>query len=331
MNKIKISIAFTLILILAACSAAPTPEASTSTPDNPATATPDLQATVDAGIQGTQAAEALIQATVDAAVQATVAAIPAPEEELTEEEMAAEIDQAVSEAVGATEEIYTTTEQIAADGQITAEEYEELEQLIVDAAVLIDYAEYWIETYYWLYGDLAEETLVLLEEVEDLLVYTEDYVDEIALLLEIGTEIADETLAQLEDLAANANQAVAQLDGMTENWQNQLQAWQQIRAQNALNLEALDVPGSRQEAIEAALQYVETLRTSLADQIISAEELANLAQIGANAAAGLEAHGGYALQSLAGSINQLTQQAALGQFNQLAGDLSQLEAAIPGR
>jgi len=51
--------------------------------------------------------------------------------------------------------------------------------------------------------------------------------------------------------------------------------------------------------------------------------------LGANAVAGLETHGGLALQSLAGNIDQLTQMAALGQFSQLAGGLGSLEARIP--
>jgi hypothetical protein len=322
MNFSKLIIFLTLAAVLAACAAQPAADTPTTTPD--------LQSTVNAGIQGTQAAEVLIQATVDSAVAATVSAIPT-EEQPSEEELAGEIDQAVNEAAAATEELYSTTEEMAADGQITQEEYDELEALVVDAAVLLDYAEYWIETYDWLYGDLADETLVLLEEVEDLLYYAEDYVDEIALLLEIGTELADATLTQLEDLAVSAGQAAAQLEGKTDNWQTQLQEWQQIRAENALNIEALEVPGNRPEAIRAAQEYAAALLTALEDKVINAAELQNLAQMGANAVAGLEAHGGNALQSLAGSINQLTQQAALGQLNQLAGGLNALEAAIPNR
>ncbi len=332
-NKFLILFIFTLIL-LSACSRPVQPTAVVSEPtatSAPATETPDLQATVNAGVQSTMVAQANMQATIDAAVTATISAMPQEEAQpqISEEEMSAEIDTAVNEAVAATEEVATTTEEIAADGQVTPEEYDELEALLVETAVLIDYAEYWIDTYYWYYGDLAEETLALLEEVEQILVYTEEYMDEIIVLLEAGNEIADATLTALEDLAANAENTAAQLTEKAENWQAELQAWEQTRAENALNFQPNQIPGSRQEALQAALDYVDTVRASLEDKVISATELQNIAQLGANAVAGLQAHGGNALQGLAGSINQITQQAALGQFGQVSGALGSLEASIP--
>ena len=71
-----------------------------------------------------------------------------------------------------------------------------------------------------------------------------------------------------------------------------------------------------------------TVRQSLADRTISQDELANIAQIGANAAAGLSAQGGPQLQQLAGSIDDLTAQLARGQIPQASANLGSLQAML---
>lgn len=331
--RTKFILTFSIIIILlTACSfasaAAPLSTATLAPLDTP-TPTADLQATVEAGIEATMQAESSLQATVDAAVAATVTAEQAAAEVPSEEEMAAEIDTAVEEVAVAAEEVVTTTSAAAADGTITTEEYDELAALLVDAAILLDYADYWVETYYWYYGDLAEETLVLLEELETLLTYTEDNMDEIIALLEAGTELAGTALDSLETFAQNAEVAAAQLDGKSEEWQAQLVNWQQTRAGLALDTLPSQIPADRAAAIQEVRNYAAAVRSALEDQLVSASELQNIAQLGANAVAGLESQGGLALQSLAGNIDQLTQMAALGQFSQLAGGLGNLEARIP--
>lgn len=145
----------------------------------------------------------------------------------------------------------------------------------MEAAVLVDYANYWIETYSDVYGELAADTLQQLDDIEAILMETEDSLNEIIALLETGTELAGEALETLNGLVANA------------------------------------------------------LRSALADQSISAAELETIAQIGANATAGLQAYGGSALSGLSANINQFTQMLAQGQFGQVSGGLGNLEAAIP--
>jgi hypothetical protein len=323
-----VSIVFVLgLTLLAACQlSAPAPSAAAPS------ATTDLQGTIDAGIAATMQAQTDLQATIDAAVAATLSVVEnADQEPLSEDEMAAEIDSAVTDAAAATTEIAATADEIAADGTITQEEYDELEALLVDAAILLDYAEYWIETYYWYYGELAEETLVLLQEIEDLLVVTEENLDEIVALLEAGTDLAEDALAAIDQFAQNASEAAASLEGKSETWQTQLEAWQQTRSTDLLEILPSQIPADRAAALQEARNYALEVRAALEDRVISAGEIQKIAQIGANAVAGLEAHGGIALQGLAGNIDQLTQFAAMGQFGQLSSGLGTFEAAIPAR
>ncbi|MGD8457332.1 MAG: hypothetical protein PVF83_13205 [Anaerolineales bacterium] len=293
--------------------------------------TEDIQATVNAGIEATMQTEADMQATIDAAVAATVTASQAQATQLSEEEMASEIDQTMDEVVILADEVIVTTEEISSDGTISYDEYEELEELLVDAAILVDYAEYWIDTYYWLYGDLAEETLLLLEELEDMLLLTEEYMDEILAILEMGTEAANQALSTLEQLSQNVDAATSQFEGKSDEWLSQVQTLLETRAADSLNIQANQIPGDRAAAIAAALEYVQSVRGALADNVISSGELQNIAQLGANAVSGLQANGGPVLINLADSINAMTAQAAKGQFFQVANGLGTLESAIPSR
>ena len=328
MKNSKTILVIVLMFLMAACSTNQTAPPSSNDPI-PA-ATEDIQATIDAGIASTMQAEANMQATIDAAVTATVGAAEALNETyVSEEELAEEIDLAVEEAVAASEEIAYTTAEMAADGTISEDEYAELEELLVEAAILLDYADYWIENYYYYYGDLAEETLYLLEEIEEVLYYTEEYYDELIALLETGNQIADTTLDAMLEIAQNAEENAAALDEKAEEWQAQAATWQEERANAIANIQANNIPADRAAAIEEAFNYLDTLRSSLEDRVISADELQNIAQIGANAVAGLETHGGAALQGISGNISQLTQQAALGQLEQLSSGLGSFEASLP--
>jgi hypothetical protein len=319
-----------VILAIAALACGQTTGSATPT-FTPIPPTEDLQATVNAGIQATMQTEANMQATIDAAVAATVTASQEQSTQLSEEEMANEIDQTVDEVVMLTDDVVTTTAEIASDGTITYDEYAELEELLVDAAVLVDYAEYWIDTYYGLYGDLAEESLAMLEELEDTLLLTEEYLDDILAILEMGAEAADQALTTLEQLSQNVGAATAQFEGKGDEWVSQVQSLLETRAANSLNVPANQIPTDRAAAIAAALDYVQTVRGALADNVISSGELQNIAQLGANAVSGLQAQGGPALSNLADAINTMTAQAAKGQFFQVSNGLGALEAAIPKR
>jgi len=300
----------------------------------------DKQATVDAAIAATSTAQAEMQAAVDAAVEATRASEPTPTPApeyvaMTEEEIAAAIDQAAAEAAAATQEASSITSDAAADGTVTEEEIEALEVYLIDAETAIAYTEELLYAYYGLYGELALETLYLLEEIEeDLLLLAENaaaidaVLQEIDSALEQGMTLNQETLDQLEELALTAYDNAAGLEAQNQDWQQALEAELQQRANNALAIQPNNVPDNRRAAIQSAAAYLEATLQALADNKISPEELANLAQLGANAAAGLNAQGGLQLQQLAGSINQITAQMAGGSLPQAKAALGSFESVL---
>ena len=88
---------------------------------------------------------------------------------------------------------------------------------------------------------------------------------------------------------------------------------------------------SRVEAILSAYDYIEVTRGSLSDFRISQSELSAIAQMGANAAYGLQNQGGPQLQGLADKLNEITTGIAKGQLPQMQVQLQSLESLLPAR
>ncbi len=312
--------------------------------------TPDTQSTVEAAIAATSTAQANLQATIDAAIaatatsvaaEATVVASPTPSVEyvtLTEEELAALIDQAVTEATVATQECATATTAATADDTVTQEEVDTMEVYVMVADETIAYAEELIYAYYDLYGELATETLVLLQAIEEDLstlageaeaIY--DVLQEATVILDQGLELAAETITQLETAAQAAGDKAAEIQTRNQEWFQNRQTELENRAATALSTQAGNVAGDRKGALLSAFDYVDAVRAGLADNKISPAELANIAQLGANASASLSAHGGPQLQQFSGSINDITGQLARGQMPQAKANMGNLERALGNR
>lgn len=332
MKKILVSITvLTCVVIVVSCGGAPTP---------------DTQATVDAAVAATNEAEATQQAAIEVTVQPTAVAEPTPTQEVdyatkSEEELAAAIDTAVDDATTTTQESSTTAAEATADGTLTQEEVEAINLCLAEAEEAILFAEELIWLYYDLYGELANETLLLLEAIDQDLAALAVEVTALANALEAvdaalqqGLTLAGETIDQIEAAAEsvgiNAVAAQEQARGLIESVQAEIED----RAVNALAVQPNLVPGTRQEAIQSAVGYVATVRQALTDERITAEELADIAQIGANAAAGLSTQGGDRFQSLSVSIDSITAQLARGQALQAQAALGEIEAilnALPSR
>jgi hypothetical protein len=329
--------------------------------------TPDTQATVDAAVAATKAAEVNMQATVDAAIQATQqaaadtlateeaaaaptaeppppvepAATPAPVEEyvtLSEEELAMVIDQAVNEAIAANEAYSQAANSSSSDYYLTAEEIQELEELIYLAETAITYADDLIYLYYGLYGDLAYETLYLLQDVEDdldeMLAYAEQLIiilDENSETIEQGLELATETITQIQETAQAAMNVAAETRPQTQEWMQQLDTLRDTRIEDALTIPPNSIPEDRLGAVVSGFQFSDAVLGSFQDGAISPEELTNIAQLGANAHAGLEAHGGPGLEQLGGSITSITEGVAGGEWTRARGEVKDFEVGLGER
>ena len=331
----------------------------------PLSPTEDVAATVDAAVQATRMAEKSQAATVEAAVGATQTAMaaqspPTPTQELpapteatpaetalpsseeyvtmTEEELAALVDEAVNEAVAATQEAAAATESSTADGTVTQEEVQTVQVVVADAEEAIALAEALIYAYVDLYGELAEETLIVLEEVEQLLVETTalvvattEILEDVDQMLDQGIELSEETINQLVALAEAAGVNAEALQAQADGWLEDLQAELEGRAAAALAVQPAEIAADRKSAIASAYDYIETVRSALTDDKISQLELSAIAQTGANASASLMAQGGPQLQNLAGSLDDITAKIAQGQLAQVQSLLGALESSLPSR
>jgi D-arabinose 1-dehydrogenase-like Zn-dependent alcohol dehydrogenase len=174
------------------------------------------QDAVNTAVAGTQVAQALAQATVNANALTAMPATPTPGPTveyvtLTEEELAALIDQAVAEAVAATEQTTATVYYATEDDAVTSDEVEYVYGYYYYADYYVEYAEDLIAEYYALYSDLAYEMIAELNAIEaelnqmnETLSSIDQSLQEISSTLSQGLALAEETITQLETAAQTA-------------------------------------------------------------------------------------------------------------------------------
>lgn len=103
------------------------------------------------------------------------------------------------------------------------------------------------------------------------------------------------------------------------------------RTNRALNVTPNQVATDPRGAIESAHQYVDAVKGGLSDGKITQSELSNIAQLGANANASIQARGGPEMRNTPNSINNLTTQIARGQLPAARGSVDSLERSLPAR
>lgn len=357
MKHLKLMVIVSVMLIVAAC----------GSPAKPAS-----DQAVNAAVQGTLQAQQNTAATVDAAVKATSAAqpkpttapqaIPAPQATampqatavpqptavpptpvpteqyvaMTEEELAALIDQAVAEAVAASTAASTSTTTATSDDALTQAEVDALIAAVNYAYAYLDAATATIEAYYDLYGELATETVAALQAIEqeltavntNLAALTES-LNAINATLQQGLTLAEDTINQLEATAQEVKTNVDKVQTQAQTWLQSVQTDLDQRVQAALNFQPDDVKTDRQGALQNTAKYVDSVRGALTDNKLSPDELTAIARDGANASASLKAAGGPELQGLADSITSLTTQLAGGQMPQAKASFSGLQKSLP--
>ena len=242
------------------------------------------------------------------------------------------------EASQTSEEAANAATAAAADDAVTPQEVESVEDYLVDAETAIVYAEELIDAYYALYGELAMDTLLLLTEIEEeLYVLAEEAAAIEAALVEIdeallqGLALTEESLVRLESAAQTALSVAANVREQNHAWIEALPTELDGRTSTALAVQPDQVPTDRLSALQGAFGYVDAVRDGLADGKITQGELSSIAQLGANARAGLDAYGGPQLQHLSGSIDGITGQIASGQVPQARANLGGLESALGAR
>jgi len=313
-------------------------------------ATPPNSDVVNTAVAGTQQAQALAQATVNAAVLTAMPATPTPGPTveyvtLTEEELAALIDQAVVEAVAATEQTTTAVTTTTSDDAVTSDEVVYVYDYYYYADYYVEYAEELLNEYYNLYADLAEEMLVELNAIEselaqmnDTLTSIDSSLQQISTTLDQGLAVATETINQLETAAQTAQTNAQELKAQSQDMMSQLQLDQEGRVQDISQIQPNNIPTDRISSLQTAFEFLDAGKLAMGDNKLSRDELMTLGQLGANAQAGFQNFGGDSgvaggpdLSQFNGKFSEITGQLALGQMPQARGNLDTFERSLGNR
>ena len=326
MNKaIKLIILLVLISLLAAC----------GLPTNP----DNVDAQIQTAIAETAQAEATFQATVDQAVEATVIAMPptpTPQPTvdpymLTEEELVTLIDASCEEAAAASAEASAASTQAASDGTYTEEEIYDSLYYVYDAEAAIAYAEELLYLYNDLYGAYASETIDLLYAVEDDLEELADAMMEVEAILSQGAETASAAVEQLNTTLENVQVNASDLQTKVQEYKDNLPAVLEERENRFTDLAPTEIAGDREGAILQTYEYLDSVKAAFEDRKISPDEMGQIAQLGANAQAGINQSGGPLLQGFSGNIDGLTRNISRGEWPTAQRDIGGFEASLPSR
>lgn len=324
-KSFKPIILFIMVSLLAAC----------GLPAN----TDNVDAQVQTAIAQTAQAEATFQIAVDQAVEATVIAMPptpTPQSAvdpytLTEEELADLIDASCEEAATAYEEASTVTSQATSDGAYTEEEIYDTIYYVYDAEAAIAYTEELLNQYYDLYGVYASETLELLYAVEDDLDEMATAMAEVEAILSQGAETASTAIEQIDTALENTQAKADEVRAKAQEYKDKLPAVLEEREKRFANLAPTEVAGDRDGAILQAYTYLDSVKAAFADRKISLDEMGQIAQLAANAKAGINQSGGPLLKKFEGNIDGITRDMSRGNWPTAQRDIGGFEASLPSR
>jgi len=298
---------------------------------------------VNTAVAGTQQSQALAQATVNANSLTSMppTATPgAPVEyvTMTEEELTALINQSVDAAVTATDQTTAAVTQATSDGTVTQDEVTYIYTYYYAAETQITQLESEMTAYADEYAALANEMITAmngiqteLNQMNSTLSSIDTSLQQISSTLSQGLTVAEDTINQLESTAQNAQTNAEQLKSQAQNLSGTLQKDQQERVSQLSQIKANNIPTDKLSAFQSAFQFVDAAKLALGDNKLSKDELTNLAQLGANASAGLQAFGGPEASNLAGKFSEITTQLARGQMPQARNNLTSFEGALGQR
>ena len=304
---------------------------------------------INTAIAGTQQSQALAQATVNANVLTAMPATPTPGPTveyvtLTEEELAALIDQAVNEAIAATENTSTAVTSTTSDDAVTTEDVAYVYDYYYYADYYVQYAEDLMAEYYVLYSDLATQMIGELDSIQtelnslnQTLSSIDSSLQQINSTLQQGAEATQEAIAQLETAAQTAQTSAQALQSQAQDMMSVLQADQQSRVDAVAQLQPNSIPANQIEALQSAFQFIDAANGAMKDNKLSRDELMNLAQLGRNAQSGFQMFGGAGgpngldLSQFSGKFDEITNQFARGQIPQARGGVGNFESSLGNR
>jgi hypothetical protein len=248
---------------------------------------------------------------------------------MSEEELTAMIDQAVTEAIVASGQSSTAASNVAADGTVSSEEVQTIEVYVAGAEEAIVLAEELIAIYYDLYGATAVQSVEDLQEIEQVLEEAAIAIEllnttlnEITSNLDQGIALAEETIQELETAAAAVNTQI-------ETVQSQVNTWQETKdAIHVDQLATVQAAGSSpQEILGTVFEFSAIGQQAIADNNLSPEEQAALAEAAATTAAVLNNANSPQLQALSAYVENASGHIGGGDLQQATASLNQLNIA----
>ena len=311
------------------------------------TTSPDA---VNTAVAGTQQALALAQATVNSNALTAMPSTPTPGPtidyvNLTEEELTALIDQAVSEAVSATGQTTSAVTTTTSDSAVTADEVAYVYSYYYNADYYVQTAEDLMSQYYAQYSELADQMLTEMAAVEaelnqmnDTLTQISTSLEEINSTLSQGLTLAQESIDQLNAAAQQAQTKAQALQTQAQDMLSVLKADQQGRVDQLSQIQPDNIPTDKIAALQSAFDFIDFGKSAMGDNKLSRDELTNLARLGKNAQAGFGNFsggggpgGGPDLSQFTGKFDEIVNQFARGQMPQARGGLGQFESALGSR
>jgi hypothetical protein len=295
-------------------------------------------------VAATSVAQNAVQSTISSSVAGTITAIPpiptpTPIEvdTVTEEEIAALVDEALEEAMAASTTCATTASDAASDDSVTSEEAQSITVTVVASKEAIANATTLARQYLALYSEMGEETIALLQQMEnDLSAMSTSTaeiaatLDEINSALQQRVALAEETITQLELQAAQIETQVAAMHEKADGWKKKVTTELENRTNLVNSLQPDQLASDRKGAFQQINQYVSLIKTSLRDGKLSNGEFTVISMAGTNASASIRQFGGAGGNSLANQISALTRNLARGETPQIFKGLSGLEKDFSG-
>jgi hypothetical protein len=246
---------------------------------------------------------------------------------MTEEELAALIDQSVAEAVAASEQTTASSTQATSDGSVSDSEVDTIEVHLAGVVQALAYADELIAVYSHLYREYATESITALTEIEQDL----EVISQTATILEQGSQAGNAAIEQLNQAAQNTSTMIDQIQAESQGWSQKVQTEVENRVTALQNLQPTDVTNDQLGALQQVYEYLDALKAALGDKKISPSELSLITQMGVNANASLNLNSGSKLQGLSGKNDGLNNQLTRSQWSHASKDLSGFEASLPTR
>ena len=340
--KIKgFTIIITLLLITLYFTGCNTSKDNATTMDSSALPEPtvNIQATVEACISATNTVQAQMQEAAGGTLIATITAMPTkappPPDEISEEDLAQMIDEAVTDAMIFTRELKTATMDSTADSALTRDELDMLMSYYSLSQSEIEYALSLTEMYLEIYRDLGGGTVDLLYLIEEDLNNLSYMTDEAKVLIYImeniinnGRTVTPDDVTILIEHSRQYNDLLTILGNRSGEWFTSLQEDMPIRAEKYLKIKSNEVAETRQAAFSMANDYVSSVQDALGDGFLSSSELNSIAQLGANVKASFRSLNLLNSSNITETIDGITSNLARGQLPTAAASIGQLEGLI---